>query len=105
MAKGFILRANKFIVVDKSLKTELKSWQCDGMWRTLTDKIEFWIKRLITFPFSLLCGMYKAQYCDNSKVKTVSFHRILVLLHFNRQIMACRLDGIKPLSEPMLEYC
>ena len=28
--------------------------------------------------------MYKAQYYDNSKVKTVSFHRILVLLHFNR---------------------
>ena len=28
--------------------------------------------------------MYKAQYYDNYKVKTVSFHRILVLLDFNR---------------------
>ena len=28
--------------------------------------------------------MYKALYYDNSKVKTISFRRILVLLHFNR---------------------
>ena len=50
---------------------------CDGQNVVLnknTDNVPF---------FSPLCGMYKAQYYDNSRRKTVFFHRILAMIHFS----------------------
>ena len=94
--------------------TSLQWYFADGSFRCSSLSENVWISKI--FRVNMFIGVCNCRQVLIGSSNGLAPNRLQILTHWGRvthicvdkslvQIMACRLIGAKPLSEPMLDYC